>query len=119
MATHKLQNYLQAYRKKSGLTQREVAFLLGCQDGAQVSRYEKRRRVPPLRMALACEAVFGVPVSQLFAGMREEVEARLQKVEAQLRSKTGSSKEARMTAQNLKWLEERRGPEGTNQHPTA
>ena len=71
MATHKLENYLRTYRKRSGLTQREVAFLVGCRNGAQVSRYEKRRRLPPLRMALACEAAFGVPVSELFAGLRE------------------------------------------------
>ena len=48
---HKLENYLRTYRKKSGLTQREVAFLLGCQNGAQVSRYEKRRRLPPPAIA--------------------------------------------------------------------
>ena len=71
MATHKLENYLRTYRKRSGLTQREVAFLVGCRNGAQVSRYEKRRRLPPLRTALACEAAFGVPVSVLFAGLRE------------------------------------------------
>ena len=71
MATHKLENYLRTYRKRSGLTQREVAFLVGCRNGAQVSRYEKRRRLPPLRTALACEAAFGVPVSELFAGLRE------------------------------------------------
>src|SRR5436190_20861278 len=71
MATHKLENYLRTYRKRSGLTQREVAFLVGCRNGAQVSRYEKRRRLPPLRTALACEAVFGVSVSELFAGLRE------------------------------------------------
>src|SRR2546429_9576493 len=68
MATHKLENYLRTYRKRSGLTQREVAFLVGCRNGAQVSRYEKRRRLPPLRTALACEAAFGVPVAELFAG---------------------------------------------------
>src|SRR3989442_14407584 len=71
MATHKLENYLRTYRKRSGLTQREVAFLVGCRNGAQVSRYEKRRRLPPLRTALACEAAFGVPVSELFAGLRD------------------------------------------------
>ena len=71
--TYKLENYLRTYRKKSGLTQREVAFLPGCQNGAQVSRYEKRRRLPPLRTAWAYEAALGIPISQLFAGIYEEV----------------------------------------------
>ena len=33
MATHKLENYLRTYRKRSGLTQREVAFLVGSRNG--------------------------------------------------------------------------------------
>ena len=49
MATHKLENYLRTYRKRSGLTQREVAFLVGCRNGAQVSRYERRREAAPAR----------------------------------------------------------------------
>src|SRR5256885_6196067 len=71
MATHRPENWLGTYRKRAGLPQREVAFLVGCRNGAQVSRYEKRRRLPPLRTALACEAAFGVPVSELFAGLRD------------------------------------------------
>ncbi len=39
MTSHKLANYLRAYRKRSGLSQSEVAYLLGCKNGAQVSRY--------------------------------------------------------------------------------
>src|SRR5712692_3816759 len=87
MSTHKLENYLRAYRKRSGLTQREVAFLLGCRNGAQVSRYEKRHRVPPLETALACEAVFGIPASELFAGMRDRANRQIGKRLVELRSK--------------------------------
>src|SRR5713226_2588747 len=103
MATHKLENYLRTYRKRSGLTQREVAFLLGCRNGAQVSRYEKRRRVPPLGMALACEAAFGVPVSELFAGIREiagkEIGKRLLALKLKLETNPGKGSEARIAAQ--------------------
>jgi transcriptional regulator with XRE-family HTH domain len=38
--SHKLENYLRTYRKRSGLSQDEVAFLSGCQTGTKVSRYE-------------------------------------------------------------------------------
>src|SRR5207244_13271680 len=112
MSTHKLENYLRAYRKRSGLTQREVAFLLGCENGAQVSRYEKRRRVPPLRMALACEAVFGVPAAELFGGMHDQVSKVIEKRLAELRSRlqaknsAGIKKsEARLIEQKLRWLD--------------
>ena len=112
MSTHKLENYLRAYRKRSGLTQREVAFLLGCENGAQVSRYEKRRRVPPLRMALACEAVFGVPAAELFGGMREGVGKvigkRLMELRSRLQAKNSAGikkSEVRLTEQKLRWLD--------------
>jgi transcriptional regulator with XRE-family HTH domain len=113
MPPRRLDNYLLAFRKKSGLTQREVAFLLGCENGAQVSRYEKRRRLPPLVTALACEAVFGVPVSELFAGLRDaakkEVGKRLLALKSQLEANSGKANEARIDAQKLRWLAERHG----------
>lgn len=126
MPTHKLENYLRMYRKKSGLTQRDVAFLLGCQNGAQVSRYEKRKRVPPLRTALACEAVFGAPVADLFAGMRQsvekEIEKRLLALQTKLQGKAaedGKKGEARLTAQKLRWLAERGVPQSAGQNATS
>src|SRR2546425_12606538 len=112
MSTHKLENYQRAYRKRSGLTQREVAFLLGCQNGAQVSRYEKRRRVPPLRMALACETVFWVPAAELFGGMKDQVNKVIEKRLAELQSKLQATNsagikksEVRLTEQKLRWLD--------------
>jgi transcriptional regulator with XRE-family HTH domain len=111
MATHKLENYLRTYRKRSGLTQGDVAFLAGCRNGAQVSRYEKRRRLPPLRTALACEAIFGVPVSELFAGLREsaskEIAQRLLELRSRLQTTTSNASKARMIARKLRWLDER------------
>lgn len=107
MATHKLANYIRAYRKKSGLSQREVAYLLGCDTGAQVSRYERRRRMPPVQTALACQAVFGAPVADLFAGSYEtaatEVKRRAQKLGLELQKRTGKRKGSSVT-QKLQWL---------------
>ena len=123
MATHKLENYLRTYRKRSGLTQRDVAFLVGCRNGAQVSRYEKRRRLPPLRTALACEAAFGVPVSVLFAGLREAagqaVGERLGALKSRLETNPSQGRDARLAAQKLRWLAEGRPlpPENTNTNP--
>ena len=69
--SHRLDNYLRTYRKRAGLSQDEVAFLLGSRSGAKVSRYELFRRLPTLETALALEAIFGVPVRELFAGLHE------------------------------------------------
>ena len=102
MATHKLANYIRAYRKKSGLSQREVAYLLGCDTGAQVSRYERRRRMPPVQTALACQAVFGTPVADLFAGTYEtaakEVKRRAQKLGLEIQKSAGKRKGSSVAA---------------------
>jgi len=92
MTSHKLANYLRAYRKRSGLSQSEVAYLLGCKNAAQVSRYERRRHMPPLRTALAFQAALRTPLSELYAGTYEsiakEVAVRAQSLAVELQSKT-------------------------------
>lgn len=75
----KLTNYLRTYRKRSGLTQQEVAFLLGCRFGAKVSRYERFVREPSLRTALAYEVIFNAKLKELFAGIYEQVERNVAK----------------------------------------
>lgn len=69
-----LESYLKTYRRRSGFSQDDVAFLLGSASGAKVSRYERRARRPSLETALAYEAIFQVPVSELFAGLYRKVE---------------------------------------------
>jgi DNA-binding XRE family transcriptional regulator len=70
----KLPNYLRSHRKRLMLSQAEVSFLLGAHGGAKTSRYEGFKQVPTLETALAFEAMFQRPVSELFAGMYESVE---------------------------------------------
>jgi transcriptional regulator with XRE-family HTH domain len=119
MTPHRLENYLRTYRKQAGLSQREVAFLMGCEDGAQISRYEKRHRLPPLETALACEIIFGVPMSELFAGVRQSVEEKIEKRRLELRSRLQASNpnasEDLATAHKLRSLADRERPGVANQ----
>jgi transcriptional regulator with XRE-family HTH domain len=75
----RLTNYLRMYRKRSGLTQDEVGYLLGRVNGSKVSRYEHNGRIPNLETALAYEVIFRIPVRDLFAGLFGEVEKRILK----------------------------------------
>ena len=113
MAQKRLDNYLKTYRKQSGLTQGEVAFLLGWENSAQVSRYEKRRRLPPVDTALACEAVFGVPISELFAGVSDtsarEVRKRMSRLRLKLQATNAEGGDALVLAHKLRWLDAREG----------
>ena len=71
---HRIPSYLRTYRKRRGLTQDEMAFLLGCHSGTEISRFEHLARHPNLEAALACQIVFGVPAHELFPGVYAEVE---------------------------------------------
>jgi DNA-binding XRE family transcriptional regulator len=85
MASHHLSNHLRKYRKRSALSQGEVAYLLGDQGGAKVCRHERFFHEPGLQTALAYEAIFKCPVSELFPGLFEktqrEVKARAKELE--------------------------------------
>lgn len=99
MPSSSLKNYLLTHRKRLSLSQDDVAFLLGCMSGAKVSRYEQFRREPSFKTALAFEAIFRRPISELFAGMYEEVEkevvARAEIMERSIRKKGTDSQRHR------------------------
>jgi len=74
----KLQNYVRTHRRRAGLSQKEMAFLLGCASEAKVSRYERFVRQPTLETVLAYEAIFGTSARELFAGVYERARAEIQ-----------------------------------------
>ncbi len=78
MAKQSLQTYLRTYRKRSNLSQDEIAYLVALLFGTTVSRHERSRRIPSLADAFAYEALYGVPASKLFPGEYEKARARLE-----------------------------------------
>lgn len=70
----RLSSYLRTFRKRAGLSQDEVAFLLGSRRGARVSDHERAGKQPTLKTVLAYEAIFRIPVRELFAGLYRKVE---------------------------------------------
>ncbi|MHB8522092.1 MAG: helix-turn-helix transcriptional regulator [Limisphaerales bacterium] len=97
----KLPNYLRSHRKRSGLSQDDVAMLLGDQSGAKVCRLERFRRQPTLRTALAFEAIYRVPVRELFAGQFQEVKREVHRRAEELTCTLGAAHQARGTARRL------------------
>ena len=100
----KLDNYLRTHRKRAGLSQDEVAYLLGCRSGAKVSRYERFARHPTLQTALAYEAIFGVAVRELFVGLFQKVERPIVKRARLLAQKLKTAKPDRLTTRKLQVL---------------
>jgi DNA-binding XRE family transcriptional regulator len=77
------------YRRRSGLSQDEVAFLLGAMYGTTVSRHEHDWRTPTLAAALAYELIFGTPARHLYPKEFERIEkivqSRARKMMARMR----------------------------------
>ncbi|MGE0356502.1 MAG: helix-turn-helix transcriptional regulator [Burkholderiales bacterium] len=71
--------YLRTYRRVWGLTQRELATLLGLQSPSHVSRLEhgKCKRGPSYETALACQVLFGIEPRDMHPAIHRAVEERV------------------------------------------
>jgi len=68
------QNRLWLLRKRQGLGQKQVAYLLHHHTADQVSRYEKGLRIPNLETALKLSIIYDAPVRLLFTDLYEELQ---------------------------------------------
>jgi transcriptional regulator with XRE-family HTH domain len=100
----RLHNYLLTYRKRAGLTQDELAFLLGARHATKLSDYEQQARRPVLETALACEVVFGTPVRELFGGTFDEVEVMTVRRARVLARKLSAATRTPLNARKLELL---------------
>src|SRR6266853_6545128 len=111
MATRRLPNYLRTYRKHSGLSQSEVSFLVRLKDKSELSRYERNLREPSLRMALACQELYGVAVSDLFAGLSDSVAQdtrnRMKRLQTRRQAKIDLKSTGHRIVQRLQWISHR------------
>jgi transcriptional regulator with XRE-family HTH domain len=104
MSPHKLSNYLRSHRKRVGLSQAEVAFLLGCSSAAQLSRYEHFSRVPTLRTALALAVIFQASARDLFSGEYQKVENAVCRQAHRLLARLANENPDQATARKLALL---------------
>ncbi len=115
MATPPLASYLRSHRLKSGMSQRELAELVGIIAHHQVSIHERSVAFPSLMAALSYQAIFGVPVAELFPGLYEpilvNIEMRLSEMEHRLQDSSAKGRSAEIIARKLEWLWARRNPQ--------
>lgn len=69
-----IESYLRTHRKRSGLRQDDIAFLLGLNGGYEVSRYEQLDRVPPLKSVFGMQVLFNALPHELYPGLYARVE---------------------------------------------
>jgi transcriptional regulator with XRE-family HTH domain len=73
MPTDRLISYLRAHRKRSGLTQKELAFLVGIKSGTQLSRFERFKREPTAEMLIAFMIIFNKTPGELFPHSHDRI----------------------------------------------
>lgn len=109
MAKRYLANYLRAYRKSSGLTQAEVAFVVGI-NRTDLWHYETGRREPSLRVLIALQVLYRIPIWRLFAGVYQAgvgaTKRRLRALQGKLLMPS-SAKQSKQRAQKLAWISAR------------
>ena len=69
--------YLRTRRRIWGLTQPELASLIGRGDASQISRIENGKSAPTVEVALACQVIFGIPPSVMFPHVHALLEERV------------------------------------------
>src|SRR3546814_12207003 len=120
MSRRPLRNYLRSWRMRWALSQKQLAHLLGFQTCAHLSKYEHDQRLPSLRSALACEIIFGVPVSTLFEGLHADVEEEVMRRANALFERVGLRTDAAGSRQReLLMAMLARAPDHTTPQPTC
>lgn len=108
-------NCLRSHRRMSGLTQRELASVIGYLTRFQIARHEESSAIPAFIVAISYEVVFRVPISELFPGLYRSVEARIEEqlaqLERDLQESTAKGRKAAFIARKVEWLWSRRNPE--------
>ncbi|MEM8971890.1 MAG: helix-turn-helix transcriptional regulator [Pseudomonadota bacterium] len=105
-------HHLRGYRRRSGLTQRDLGLLLGFINGAEVGRYERSVRLPTVQTLFACQAIFDVDARMLFPDTYQEIEALTHKRARELRETLVMDQRTLHRRQILKTIIER-GPQRT------
>jgi transcriptional regulator with XRE-family HTH domain len=107
--------YLRFLRRKSGLSQRDLARIVGCGSASQISRHERSISPPSLQTVFAYEVIFRRPASEIFPGLFYAVETVVEECLAELEIALGDSDAkgaaAEGVARQLEWFWIRRNPE--------
>lgn len=73
----RIHNYLRRCRKEKGLTQGDVAYILGLQSASLVSRWEKGFSLPETLNALKMAAIYDTTVDYLYEDVRLDMQDEL------------------------------------------
>jgi transcriptional regulator with XRE-family HTH domain len=102
---------LRTLRMRSGLTQKELAGLLGFRTDVPVCRHETSKSIPDLQTALGYEIIFGVSLQSqfpaLYRSLEPLIEERIARFKAHIEDKPGIDRRTARDARKLEFFWER------------
>src|SRR5690242_2817438 len=106
MTAYQLPNFLRGNRKRLGLDQEEVGFLLGTRVADSVCRHERLARIPTLEDALAYEAIYQKPARELFSDLYHKKEKEIAAKVKTILQRANLLRATRQRARKLESLKE-------------
>lgn len=103
--SRKLKNYLRTYRLKSGLTQRDVAFLLSLDSSSTISRIEKNNRTPTATILLGYCTIFNAQPGDIAPGLLLDIETAVENRADVLKKRLEKTPESPLVLQRISFLE--------------
>ncbi len=85
--SRRFNNYLRLYRRKNGLSQKEMAHLMGYKTTTSISNYERGSKMPQLTNLLKLEIILHTPIAFLFRDHFEELKREVRQKEKMLHKK--------------------------------
>ena len=99
-------NFLRIYRKRSPLTQADIAFLLKLPDYSNISRWEKGQRAPGIEMMLVYHYLFDTSIESFFEPQSKTILTELLEGIGQLISEIKKEEATPKNTYRIKFLEE-------------
>jgi len=102
---HRKRPHIRLLRRRAGLSQKDLAHLLGYRSHSQISRFEHGTRLPAAHELLQLEVIFGVVPSGVFPHLRdraaEVVAARITTLQARRQSEPASTRQPSLKTVHL------------------
>jgi transcriptional regulator with XRE-family HTH domain len=95
---------LRAYRKSSGLSQRELAALLGLRSQGLIAEYETGKKHPGIKALIACALIFDRPIRMIFPRLHSSVALEIRARAQRLQASTSSRRRPRASAKLSKLI---------------
>lgn len=105
MAGRKLPSYFKTYRLQSGLTQKDVTFLLSFNSASSISRTEKNIQKPSFQIVLAYSLIFDIEIEKLLPQTSINIEELIINRASLLAESLKKSPQTPITKQRIAFLE--------------